>query len=104
MVKSSDRVVSVLEKMMNDVAATSDCAAATAALQANQAAVQGIQLEANNLEQVWGAAPADAQAWFKATYLVRLNRARNAIRPVILTCRSDAAFKAAFDRVNTSPP
>jgi hypothetical protein len=101
MIATSDRVLAVITTFATDLAAAADCNAATAAIQRNGPAMKAMMADGDVAEKQWAAADEDAQKWFKTTYSPRLDAANQSVMAKVMACKGDAAFKAAFDEVNS---
>jgi len=102
MVAKSDRVIDAIEKLANDVGVAADCPSATAALRGHRDAMRAIMADADELEKRWSAADDAGKQWFETTYRPRFAASSHKMMTRASTCKSDPAFKAAFDEVNSS--
>jgi hypothetical protein len=101
MVAGTDHALAVLLKLATDLALAGSCKDATAAVQANRAALQEIAADTKT-EKAWASAGMDAKQWFAAIYAARFASTNEKVMNKALACKQDPDFKAAFDQANSS--
>lgn len=101
MAEIAEAMVTIMERMGNDiVAAGNDCVMGAAAIRNGTQSLQPIALRAKAFEAEMKAP--EAEAWFKDRYMDRLMKSMGGVMQMAQTCASDKDFNAAVQEMGTA--